>query len=168
MKIRGVIILIIIIFMVFITHIYLQDKKKIAENIILSDANVLYNDININVSKIKFKNFRFIYEMDFTYKKVNYNYQVNLFTDEIINQNQKNKKVNSNDLSIYDKIKNIALTDARVPSNLEDVIIKELEDDGKLVYKVEFSFDQIKYQYIISKKGEIINKTKEVVDNVIN
>ena len=35
MKIRGVIILIIIIFMVFITHIYLQDKKKIAENIIL-------------------------------------------------------------------------------------------------------------------------------------
>ncbi len=188
MKIKVLIIVLVIILLLVVGgFFFVSYKKGKAKEIILEDVNALEKDIDIINDGTEIDDFKLIYEMEFYFENVKYDYAVNLLTNEIVNydqegqnntNNQSNNNQNNNNQTTNinqtdtnttntitsEEAKTIALEDAKVPSeSVNNVIIEQDYNNGLLEYEIEFSFDQIRYEYTIDANGNIVSFDKEQI-----
>lgn len=170
MKIKVLVtILIVILIITTSSFFFIANQKDKAKEIILEDVNALEKDIEIINTETEIVHFKLIYEMEFYFQNVKYEYAVNLLTMEIVNfeqgQNTKPNINNEDNKTItQEEAKKIALKDASVPSeSVNNIIIEEDYDNGLLEYNIEFSFDKIRYEYKIDTKGKIVSFGKEKI-----
>jgi len=168
MKVKTIIVILLIILILGLSFFFFVSyKKDKAKQIILEDVNVLEKDIEIISKKTDLDDFKLVYEIEFYYQDVKYEYEVDLLTNKIIGYDQEEKITNKNTVKTLtqEDVKNIALKDAKIQSeNVDNIIVQEDKTDGNLKYKIEFSFNKIHYEYKIDSNGKIIKVVKEPVD----
>lgn len=130
-------------------------KDKVKE-IVFKKANVSnYYDYEV---EFKFKGGISIYEVDFETENMEYEFELNAKTGNIIKYEVKNKKVDMSKYISKEKIKNIVLNDARV-TNYYDYEIEFDNESNKYVYEIEFKNDTYEFEYIVDAlSGKILEK----------
>lgn len=173
MKIKIlVIVLVVIALLGGISFLFVSVKKDKAKEIILEDVNAVETDIEVISKGTSIDDFKLIYEMEFYYQNVKYEYSVNLFNNEIVSHEQEGQKTTqsvepkpddtTNKVITSEEAKTIALEDAGVPvESVNNIIVNEDSEDGILEYDIEFSYDNVKYEYTISTNGTIVSYDKE-------
>ena len=164
-----------------------KEYESISNKICKLYSKFSEKDIDIINDGTEIDDFKLIYEMEFYFENVKYDYAVNLLTNEIVNydqegqnntnnqsnnnQNNNNQTTNTNQTDTNttntitsEEAKTIALEDAKVPSeSVNNVIIEQDYNNGLLEYEIEFSFDQIRYEYTIDANGNIVSFDKEQI-----
>lgn len=130
-------------------------KDKVKE-IVFKKANVSnYYDYEV---EFKFKGGISIYEVDFETENMEYEFELNAKTGNIIKYEVKNKKVDMSKYISKEKVKNIVLNDARV-TNYYDYEIEFDNESNKYVYEIEFKNDTYEFEYIVDAiSGKILEK----------
>lgn len=166
----------------------IAEKKSIgaenARNFAYADAGV--DPANVQLTKTEFdREFgQFIYEVDFVANDTEYDYYISASDGSVVNKeiefrNSKANKENNQSASIskpgstntglkenlisLEQAKQVALTDAGL--NEADVRFEKSEldnDDGRLVYDIEFNKDRDEYEYEINANtGDIFSRSIE-------
>ena len=129
------------------------------------------NIVNLEI-EYDYENGNMIYDVEFDYNNIEYDYEVDAVSGKILeseienkNKDSNNNKNNSNTYLSKDKIKEIALKKANV-SKYYDYDIEFKFKGGTPIYEVEFETDSAEYDIKINaKNGNIIKyevKNKKV------
>ena len=182
-SIIGLILLIAIGYSLFMRTSYIS-KDRVKE-IILNDTKLNAKDISFTEIDLDLDGELKKYEVEFYYNRVEYKYEIDAKTGNIIysnfinldnnantdtNTNNPNNNTSTNtDNNNYiskEEAKNIALADAGFNSNEVIFIDVELEfENGRAIYDVDFENNILEYEYKIDavNKG-IISKRQEPRD----
>ncbi len=182
-SIIGLILLIAIGYSLFMRASYIS-KDRVKE-IILNDTKLKAKDISFTEIDLDLDGELKKYEVEFYYNRVEYKYEIDAKTGNIIysnfinldnnanidtNTNNPNNNTSTNtDNNNYiskEEAKNIALADAGFNSNEVIFIDVELEfENGRAIYDVDFENNILEYEYKIDavNKG-IISKRQEPRD----
>ena len=141
-----------------------QDKAK---SIAFKHANV--KSYEVKNLKINLDRDDEHYDIEFTVNNIEYEYEINAITGKILSYDKDydNSNNSSNSYISQDKAKSIAFKHANVGSSSVKNIKIELDtEDGKAVYKVEFSSNAFEYEYEIdARSGKIIDYEKDEIDD---
>ena len=141
-----------------------QDKAK---SIAFKHANV--KSYEVKNLKINLDRDDEHYDIEFTVNNIEYEYEINAVTGKILSYDKDydNSNNSSNSYISQDKAKSIAFKHANVGSSSVKNIKIELDtEDGKAVYKVEFSSNAFEYEYEIdARSGKIIDYEKDEIDD---
>lgn len=187
MKKNNKIILIVVLCIIFLTLSLISISFiYIKSNFISKDKvkEIIINDTKLNGSDISFKEIELDldgetkkYEVEFYYNRIEYKYEIDAksgniiysnFNNPNIDSNNNNNNNNSNEFNnnsnnninsciSSEEAKNIALTDAGF--NDSDVIFTDVEIDyynGKLVYEIDFVNNLLEYEYKIDCTSKVI------------
>ena len=161
------IVLCVIIFVGFLKFNYIS-KEEVEEAVVkdmgVDRSEIIFDSIDLEADK----NY---YDVDVFYQKEEFEFKVDaksgkvIYTDYKFSEgaNQTENNVVENTISLEDA-KTIAVTNANL--NISDVQFKKEKqdnDDGNLVYEIEFIYNSYEYDYEISQTGEIISFDKEHV-----
>lgn len=159
------------------TKAYIGKDK--AKQIAINSAKVNENNIYDLEIELDYEYRMMIYEVSFDTNGIEYEYEINAITGEIINEyvEQDNNYVNKNNQSTSssnknvnyisrDKAKQIAFSNAGVNiSNIRDLSIELDRENGKIIYEVEFEHENKDYEYDIDAiTGKILYKNIEIDD----
>ena len=159
------------------TKAYIGKDK--AKQIAINSAKVNENNIYDLEIELDYEYRMMIYEVSFDTNGIEYEYEINAITGEIINGyvEQDNNYVNKNNQSTSssnknvnyisrDKAKQIAFSNAGVNiSNIRDLSIELDRENGKIIYEVEFEHENKDYEYDIDAiTGKILYKNIEIDD----
>lgn len=177
LSVLGILLLIGLGIFVYYKLTYLS-KEEVRE-IVLKDIGIDRNKIHF--TKVELEIEENLYEVEFYYINQNteYEYKINAKTGQIIYNdfkllNNKENFENNNDSKTNtntDGSSNITIDDAKKIAlehsklNDSDVIFTEIKkdyDDRKLIYDLEFIYNNQEYSYEInSNSGEIVSYNKE-------
>ena len=140
-----------------------------AKEAAVKDAGLNYADINFTKAKKDTDDGILVYEIEFSFGDVEYDYEINASTGGIIKRENKyttkyddiNTAVNA--FRQIDSIKDIVLTDAGVKA-ADATFTKTVlhRNDGKDVFDIEFYTSDSEYEYEIDAvSGKIIKKESE-------
>lgn len=154
-------------------------KDKVKE-IILKDTNLDEKDVVFKQIDLETDDGLKIYEVEFYYNRVEYNYEVEAKTGKIIysdftnnnsqiNNNDESSNIESNNNTEYitsDEAKERALKDANLSIDNVKFIKAELDyDKGKRIYEIDFIYNGLEYEYEIdATQGDVISKKQERMD----
>ncbi len=174
MKIKVIIALLVLSIIVFGALTYSNVSAKIdsekVKSIALQDANV--QEATFHKVNLKNDDGKVVYEVEFYKGNVEYDYEIDAKTGAIIEKDRDienfttpqatstNQNISQNITA--EKAKSIALQDANVQeATFHKVNLKN--DDGKVVYEVEFYKGNVEYDYEIdAKTGAIIEKDRDI------
>lgn len=147
------------------TDKYISENK--AKEIAFNHADVKTSDVKklkINLDRNDKQ-----YDIEFTVNNIEYEYEIDAVTGKILSYDKDydNSNNSSNSYISQDKAKSIAFKHANVSSSSAKNIKIELDtDDGKSIYKVEFSSKTHEYEYEIdANSGKIIDHEIEEIDD---
>lgn len=116
--------------------------------------NIVFKDSKVNSSKVidleidyDYDDGIMVYDIEFIYDNVEYDYEVDATSGKIIDREVENKKVNTNTTKTYlskDKIKEIVLNKTKV-NNYYDYEIEFEFKSGNAIYEVEFETKDKEY-----------------------
>ena len=172
LSIIGIILLIGIGFFIYMKITYLS--KDEIKQIITKDTGVKSSDIYFENIDLETENNS--YEVEFYYNNIEYEYKIDAKNGRIIynnfkintnqntntnnNQNNSSSANNQTTASIQmDKAKEIALNDAKADiKNVTFTEAKQDYDNGRLIYEIEFIYNNVEYNYEIDAiTGEIVH-----------
>lgn len=185
LSIVGVILLISIGIFAYIKLTFLSQNE--IKEIIIKDTGLTNNDIYFDHVELDVKDNR--YEVEFYYNNIEYEYKIDAKNGRIIynnfkinnsntnennnqnsNSNNANKNSTTNNVITLDEAKTIALNEVGVTTS--DVTFTEAKndyDDGRLVYDIEYIYNNWEYSYEINATtGEIISYQKENINQWVN
>ncbi|MCD7894513.1 MAG: PepSY domain-containing protein [Erysipelotrichaceae bacterium] len=147
------------------TDVMTVDEVK---DVALKDANV--TDATMEDVQLDYDDGVQVYDVDFTSDGIEYDYEINAQTGEIIKRETKvvaTTNTTTTDTTSYtitkDKAKTIAMNNAGVTS-VSNYTIKEDTEDGVKVYEIEFTSGNYEYDYTIRiSDGKILDVDKEAV-----
>ncbi|MDO5718089.1 MAG: PepSY domain-containing protein [Tissierellia bacterium] len=140
----------------------LEEGRDKALKVALKDAGVEKSEIIIEKNKYKKKDNEEYFDIEFTVGNKEYEYEI--YTDGSI----KSKEIDTDDdakileanpdLLSQDELKKIVLDEAGVKeSDINEYEFEYDEDDGRVVYEVEFIYQNKEYEYKVdASTGEII------------
>ncbi|MDO5063214.1 MAG: PepSY domain-containing protein [Peptostreptococcaceae bacterium] len=154
-----------------------------AKSIALKDAGLKSNQVGFVKAKLDNDDGRLVYDIEFYSGNTEYDYEIDAKTGKIRekdmdienysipanaqkpSQQQPSMKGNIG----AEKAKNIALKDAGLKANQVAFVKAKLDnDDGRVIYDVEFYSNNVEYDYEIdAKTGKILEKDKDIDDFVI-
>ena len=166
------------------SYIGINQAKQTALNTAgVSESNIFNLEIELD-----YEYNIMIYEVSFDYNGVEYEYEINAATGEIINDNTEydndyyqptnnssnnsytnnyNSSRNSNNKSNIisrDKAKQIAFSSAGVV-NIRNLSIEFDNENGKMIYEIDFKSGNTEYEYHIdASNGAILHKNIEIDD----
>ena len=181
LSIVGVILLISIGIFAYIKLTFLSQNE--IKEIIIKDTGLTNNDIYFDHVELDVKDNR--YEVEFYYNNIEYEYKIDAKNGRIIynnfkinnsntnennnqnsNSNNANKNSTTNNVITLDEAKTIALNEVGVTTS--DVTFTEAKndyDDGRLVYDIEYFYNNWEYSYEINATtGEIISYQRENIN----
>lgn len=147
-----------------------------AKKIALQDAKLKEKDVTFVTTKSNHDDGRKIYEVEFYYDGVEYDYEIDARTGKIVDfdkeiegkkhTDKKETKKASTDEITAEKAKDIALKDAGLTEDqVSKLKVKKDHDDGVVKYKVEFEKDNTEYEYEINAEtGKILKSEKDIDD----
>ncbi|MBQ6492867.1 MAG: PepSY domain-containing protein [Erysipelotrichaceae bacterium] len=152
-----------------------HDKAK---QIALADAGAKESEVNIEKVEIDYENRRMVYEVEFTYKGVEYEYVIDAENGNILEMEKEDDhkqssagQSNQNESGPYDvskaQAKQVALNHAGVSADqISGYHIKKESDDGRSVYEIEFYVGNVEYEYEIDAvTGAILKADSEIDDD---
>ncbi|MCD7839286.1 MAG: PepSY domain-containing protein [Erysipelotrichaceae bacterium] len=144
-----------------------------AKEVALKDANV--TDATMEDVQLDYDDGVQVYDVDFTSDGIEYDYEINAQTGEIIKRETKivatttttntttTDTTTTTSTITKDKAKSIAMNHAGVTS-VSNYTIKEDTEDGAKVYEIEFTSGNYEYDYTIRvSDGKILDVDKEKV-----
>ena len=145
---------------------YLGEEK--AYQAALKHAGISAGKVTSYQSELDFEDGKVVYEVEFLSGGVEYEYDVDASTGEVLKYSQESKasapaeKTQGADVS-ESKAKSIALKHAGVKESAAAFTKVKLDtDDGRLVYEIEFYADGVEYDYDIdAKSGDIVKYSSE-------
>ncbi|MDY3926569.1 MAG: stalk domain-containing protein [Anaerotignum sp.] len=147
-----------------------------AKKIALQDAKLKEKDVTFVTTKSNHDDGRKIYEVEFYYDDVEYDYEIDARTGEILDfdkeiegkkhTDEKETKKEATDEITVEQAKDIALKDAGLTEGqVSKLKVKKDHDDGVVKYKVEFEKDNTEYEYEINAEtGKILKSEKDIDD----
>lgn len=157
-------------------YIGIQKAKEIA----LNHAGLKESDVRLEKAELDFERGRMVYEVEFDYNRVEYEYLIDASSGEIIDfitendadyyqqNNQTNNNQTSNNQSNQNSYvgidaKQIAFNHAGVnESQVTNLKIKKEYDDGIVKYEIDFMVGNVEYDYEINANtGAILEFEKE-------
>ena len=159
------------------TKAYIGTDK--AKQIALNSAGLSENNIYDLEIELDYEYKTMIYEVSFDAKGIEYEYEINAISGEIINgiveQDTNNynyvtdNSTTNNNTTNYinrDKAKQIAFSNAGInESSVRDLSIELDRENGKMIYEVDFESNNKDYEYDIDAiTGEILYKNIEIDD----
>ncbi len=167
LSIIGILLIITIGFFIYIKINFLN--KNEIKDIIIKDTKLNVEEIFFDSIDLELENNK--YEVEFYYNNIKYEYQIDakngriIFNDFKINEHNNDQQIqnqNNNELTQEDA-KNIALKDANI--NKDNAVFTEVKkdyDNNRLVYDIEFIYEDFEYNYEIdAKTGEITSYDKD-------
>ncbi len=157
-----------------------SDKKYIghdkAKKIALSHSGASENKITDYDCELEYENGKMIYEVDFNLGYIEYEYDIDAVSGEIIKSYKENDKDENDDKPISSssnpkiskaKAKEIALNHAsKKSSEISQYEIELDRDDGRLEYEISFNVGKTEYDYTINAEtGKIIKSEKDYDDD---
>ena len=161
-------------------YIGIEKAKEVA----LKHAGLKESDVRLEKVELDFERGKMVYEVEFDYNRVEYEYLIDAVSGEIIDfitesdvdyyqnntqtntTNNNNTQTNTNNTSnnyVGINAKQIAFNHAGVnESQVTNLMIKKEYDDGVLKYEVDFMVGNVEYDYEINaNSGAIIEFEKE-------
>ena len=157
-------------------QISINEAKQIA----LAHAKVAQKDATFVKTELEYENNRQVYDIEFYSKNVEYDYEIDAVSKEIISsdldiedysipvntqdtQQQTNVNAANGDIGI-EKAKDIALSDAGLSrGNVSFVKAEPDYDDGVKVYDIEFYSANVEYDYEINAaSGAIVSVDRDI------
>ena len=132
-------------------------------------AGVSASQVALGEVDFDYENGRMVYELEFYVDGVEYEYDVDAATGDIVKYSQKNKKAptavsgaSQEDIGA-EKAKSAAFAHAGVSaSKATNVVVEKDWDDGRLEYSVDFWVDNVEYDYEIDgSTGSVLKSEKE-------
>ena len=151
-----------------------DDAKKIA----LADAKLSEKDVTFVNIELDYENNRLVYDVEFYSGNVEYDYDIDALTKEIVSSDfdienynipaqttaaQQETTASSADIGV-EKAKEIALAHAGLSQDKVSFVKAELDyEDGIKVYDIEFYSGNVEYDYEISvADGSIISADRDI------
>lgn len=129
-----------------------------AKEIALNHAGVSASEVTFVKVDLDRDDGRFVYEIDFHHGGKEYEYEIDADTGRIISVEQDNNHHNPGATAItMDRAKEIALKHAGVSaSDVTFTKTKLDEDDGRLIYEIDFHLGRVEYEYDIDATTGVI------------
>ncbi len=156
---------------------------KKAKSVALKDAGLKASDITFVKTKLDNDDGKMVYDIEFYSGNVEYDYEIDAMSGKILSKDtdienytisQKNNKTQNmvkSDSSIsLKKAKSIALKDTGLKTSEVTFVKAKLDnDDGKMVYDIEFYSGNVEYDYEIdAMSGEILSKDTDIENYTIS
>ena len=146
-------------------------NKAQAKAIALAHAGLTGKDVEGFECKLDSENGVKVFELEFHYGAIEYEYDINAANGTIIKHEKEGMRDNdkadvlpSEDRIGREQVQNIALKHAGL-SYANDMEIELYEENGKAVYEVSFRLDLVEFEYVIdAKSGEVLRVEKEIDD----
>lgn len=160
----AIIIIVIAAFLIYLNVTFIskdEAKNTLVDHLKLESKDIYFENIDLELEKNQ-------YEIDFYYNNNEYEAKIDAKEGKVIYTNfnklpssNQNTQTNTNEISI-DQAKDISLKHANLDKN-NVTLIKAIEenDEGKIVYEIEWKDSTYEYDFDISKTGEIINYDKD-------
>lgn len=147
------------------TQISMDDARNTA----LAHAGLTTADVQITKQKLDYDNRIAVYDIEFSYNGIKYEYEIDAASAEIIEYSHKSKvrgSANANDIGL-EAARQIALNDVgAVATDVAFTKTKKDKDDGIAIYDIEFTFNSMKYEYEINAAtGAITEYSRKAVGN---
>ena len=158
-------------------YIGIEQAKKTA----LDDLGVNEADVTFKKARLDFDNNIMVYEIEFVNNNVEYEYEINALTGEIVSVDREYERKTAtgqtaarpvNNAGVDDLIgearaRQIALSNAGVSENdITGYRIKRDYDDGVVKYEIDFYVGNAEYEYDINAlTGEILSAEIELEDD---
>lgn len=144
--------------------IFVMVKKDSSKELIYKELNVTEKDIDVVKSEIELEGSELIYEMEFYYQNVKYEFTVDMINNVIISiDKDENKNTNQID---QEKAKEIALNKAGISKeSVNNIVVEEEMENGALEYEVKFVYEQFEYECTVDSSGVVINFEKEPLNS---
>ena len=136
-----------------------------AREIALKHANLKENQVNFLKENLEVDDGVEIYNIEFSFKNKEFDYEINAITGEIIefDEDIKNYDINTNYKITQSQAQEIALKDANLKA--DQVFFDKINIDIKNntpAYEIEFKHNNKEYDYKIdANTGEIISKSQD-------
>lgn len=151
-----------------------------AKSIALKDAGLKSSQVGFVKAKLDNDDGKPVYDIEFYSGNTEYDYEIDAKTGKIREKDmdienytipantQKPSQSMKGNIGA-EKAKNIALKDAGLKSNQVAFVKAKLDnDDGRVIYDIEFYSNNVEYDYEIdAKTGKILEKDKDIDDFVI-
>lgn len=165
----AIIIIIVIGFLIYVNTAFIS-KEEVEANL-AKHINIAEEDLYIEKIDLEMENNQ--YEVDFYYNNNEYEAKVDakegkiIYTDFPLTNASENTTNNetttesAKEISL-EEAKEVALKQANLnESNLTLIKAREENDDGKMVYEIEWHDGTYEYDFDISKTGEILHYDKD-------
>lgn len=169
----AVIVVIVIGFLVYVNTAFISKEeveKKLAKHINIAEEDLYFEKIELEMENNQ-------YEVDFYYNNNEYEAKVDakegkiIYTDFPLTNTTNNTTNNStNEESTTQSTEEISLEEAKDitlkhanlnENNLTLIKAREENDDGKMVYEIEWHDGTYEYDFDISKTGEVLHYDKD-------
>ena len=147
--------------------VFVMVKKDNSKELIYKELNVTEKDIDIVKSEIELEGLELIYEMEFYYQNVKYEFAVDMINNVIISIDKNENKINENTNQInQEKAKEIALNKAGISEeSVNNIVVEEAMENGALEYEVKFVYEQFEYEFTVDSSGVVVHFEKEPLNS---
>lgn len=168
----AVIVVIVAAFLIYMNTAFIskdEAKEQLANYINVEEDDLYFENVDLEMESNQ-------YEVDFYYNNNEYEAKIDakegkiIYTDFIINNTNNNSDNNTIDDTTNTSEKEISLEEAKKLA-LEHIKLKENDvtlvraneenDDGTMIYEIEYKDATYEYDFDISKTGEILNYDKD-------
>ena len=147
--------------------VFVMVKKDNSKELIYKELNVTEKDIDIVKSELELEGWELIYEMEFYYQNVKYEFAVDMINNVIISIDKNENKINENTNQInQEKAKEIALNKAGISEeSVNNIVVEEAMENGALEYEVNFVYEQFEYEFTVDSSGVVVHFEKEPLNS---
>lgn len=167
----AIIVVIIAAFLIYINTAFIsknEAKEQLANYINVKEDDIYFENVDLEIESNQ-------YEIDFYYNNNEYEAKIDAKEGKIIYTNFTTNNTNNNNNNTIDdttntsnkeisleEAKNIALEHANLKEN-DVTLVKAIEenDDGTMVYEIEYKDTTYEYDFDISKTGEVLQYDKD-------
>lgn len=167
----AIIVVIIAAFLIYMNTAFIsknEAKEQLANYINVKEDDIYFENVDLEIESNQ-------YEIDFYYNNNEYEAKIDAKEGKIIYTNFTTNNTNNNNNNTIDdttntsnkeisleEAKSIALEHANLKEN-DVTLVKAIEenDDGTMVYEIEYKDTTYEYDFDISKTGEVLQYDKD-------